>query len=121
MLNPSEPRSSLIRPEKSMRRILASPRPATVCSSSGLMRGVRSIETREEQPAASDARSRLRMRRYMAPVYRGDERRGGGAGRRGSARVKVGHDLDGQPFDLVQDAVGGAHRPQDELRAAAFH
>ena len=62
--------SSLRNPETSVRRIFALPWPSTVRSSSGLIRGVRSIEI-NEQPVASKRTTRaitdLRMRR----VYRG--------------------------------------------------
>src|SRR5438876_358728 len=62
---PPDGASSVMKPETSIRRIFASPRPSTTCSSSGRTRGVRSTDS-TEQPASVTRARRSEVARSIA-------------------------------------------------------
>src|SRR4030095_10114730 len=89
---------------------LLAPDPSTFSSSSGRMRGVKSMVI-SEQPARTRAAASAKPARRRG-------RRGMGMG---SARVEGGNDLGREPGELVEHRLRRAEGTQDELRAAALY
>src|SRR4026209_2676523 len=103
-------------PERSSNRILLGPLPSTVSSSSGRIRGWRSSVISEHPDTTSSIATARTGRRRMAAVYGWVRPGPSPVGR--SAAVILRADVLGHDAQLLEHAVGGSERAQDELGGA---